>query len=124
MLALFRCLGVSIHVSQKEVTDFWTKNFETAKSHILKPEYAGGVGVHPPYKWAHLDPVTADNAIAAIWMPKRAWTLDFWKMTKGPSYFFLKKKMFTKLTTQLVLVTYIKLHAHIHVLSGTYWAIN
>ena len=32
--------------------------------------------------------------------------------------------MFTKLTTQLVLATYIRLHAHIHVLSGTYWAIH
>ena len=68
---------------QEEVTTYWVKNFETSSRHILKPEYASNPAVKQPYKWAHLDPVFIDQAIAQICEEGKEWPKHFYELGRS-----------------------------------------
>jgi hypothetical protein len=56
------------------------KHFETSSRTILKPEYAHNPSVTKPYKWAHLNPVVIDNAIAEIWGSGKPWPRYYYNL--------------------------------------------
>lgn len=68
---------------QEEVTTYWVKNFETSSRHILKPEYASNPAVKQPYKWAHLDPIFIDQAIAQICDEGEEWPRHFYELGRS-----------------------------------------